>query len=1179
MLWVPTPERAWALARAVRHDMGEWVTVELIEGGGSLRVRRVDTHLMDETHLENLDDLCVMNGLHEGPLLDILRRRFCEDKIYTHSSDVLISVNPYREIPGLYDSPLRYYTPDDDDDDDDDENDGEEQGKGRILPPHVYGIADNALQFLRGKSHASDQSIIISGESGAGKTEAAKFCTAFLISANEATCAVAESETDLGSHMKEVLLHSSVVFEAFGNAKTVRNDNSSRFGKYVKLQYTDDNMMVSATTETFLLETSRLVSVAQGERNYHIFYQVIAGLSPADRARYFSTSSPITVQSFKILIDGGTTVVTTEAADASAFASLQGALVGLGSSTQELDALWILLAAVLHLGNTTAHEAAEGSADNEVCHVACSSTSLETISTLLGVPEVLFLDCVRTQTLKAGRRGSTSRRVLSPEDCHFNISALLKFIYKGVFSWLLEKVNTAHALSPVLLDKVATKKFIGVLDIFGFEILQRNSLEQLLINFTNERLQQQFNEHIFGLEQDRYALEGLNWSSITFKDNQQVIDLIGKKPFGLLQMLEEHSILNRKPDDIALFNSLVSVHGGSKAGSQPHPAFSKSRFGNDGFLVRHFAGEVSYELEGFIAKNNDSLQDDLFELLAMSSNSFLRAAVCVGSLEPHEVGFLPGLTSKMTVSIGDGGDGGKEAGGHKILASSITVSQRFRDQLDQLVQTIKLTRPHYIKCIKSNPNKSTKVFTSSLVLEQLRYSGVIEVVRIRREGYPTRLTYANFYSKHKILGFKYSWLEPKDPSLTDTKVKEYCQILASTNLAETEFQFGNNLIFMREGALVMLQKATERFLVVFAIKIQSQVRCAIEVKRFKELRQKIIRAQAVLRMLGARKKFSSHVAERQATEQRIEEERRRIETIRIKEEQDRAETERLARMEHEARVAFLAEKARVEEELCVARLKSSRCIQKFVRFILGRRQVLRRAAQLHHAAATGDVATIKSSAPADLALLTPGPRFRTLQHTALMSNQVSILKLLGWNRPVTGQSLFKLKDAFGNSLLHLACMAQPVLKIITIAALSEAADSLLPPPAKEVTIVGKDKTLQSSDDTSIVRDKHLKSGWLRKKKDGRSYRRRWCILTQDKLSYFKLPGDSVPKGVVPLLGCTFRRVTSGPNAEGPCFALSSTLITKPSFFGISGGVADKPQVIYFMADSEADLLQWITPIR
>lgn len=423
-LWIPSKERVWELAKIQNIGADDQITVETIEGKKVVTLKKSETHLLDESHLISLDDLCVMNNLHEGPLLDMLRRRLLEDKIYTYSADVLISVNPYKIIPKLYDDPLRYLTTPTDDDDDgaDEESAGNFLSRSaNSLPPHVYEIANNALQELilekklpdraagEGALSCLSQSIIISGESGAGKTEASKHAMRFLLKAQEATWALVRSTSgdsdgsyeqehersqSLSSHLQNVLVLSSVVFEAFGDAKTVRNDNSSRFGKYIKLQYTQDNLLISAVTETFLLEKSRLVSVAPAEGNYHVFAQMLCGMSASDKQRLFSQECTPSIDQFKILRGEGLD----EKALKSEFHSLVAALTTLGCTSLELDSLWSLLAVVLHLGNTTAsNDPTMGNPDETPCLVECSTVSMATMANLLGLPVEIFIACLRTQ--------------------------------------------------------------------------------------------------------------------------------------------------------------------------------------------------------------------------------------------------------------------------------------------------------------------------------------------------------------------------------------------------------------------------------------------------------------------------------------------------------------------------------------------------------------------------------------------------------------------------------------------------------------------------------------------------------------------------------------------------------------------------------------------------------------
>lgn len=631
----------------------------------------------------------------------------------------------------------------------------------------MYAVANNAFQAMSnklngsvnktGQSSCANQSVIVSGESGAGKTEASKHVMNFLISANQSILSsnsvmTSNAGLNVGDHIKGVLLESSVVLEAFGNAKTVRNDNSSRFGKYIKLNYTAENELVSAYTETFLLEKSRLVSVGQNERNYHVFYQLVRGLAATDSS--LMTELRLTsVDSFKMLIDGKCTVVESEESDKRDFGMLCNALSVLGFSQEDVSGLWRLLACILHLGNMTF---TAGATENDQPGISSPSISMEELSALLGVTPDAFSSKISIQMIQVAKRGSVRIKILSADESSNNVMALLKWLYKQLFSWLVERINSAHACADS--ERVVTK-YIGILDIFGFEILCRNSFEQLCINYTNERLQQQFNDYVFVKEQEEYAAEGLNWTTISYRNNQNVIDLISKKPNGLLVILEEHGMMNRKPDDVALLNSF------NQKQDRVSDAYAKSRFGNDGFVVKHFAGEVNYSIDGFLSKNNDSLQDDVMTMLSTSTNKFL-IDKCLKGIALRE----------------DGDDTQKK------MAASVTVSFQFRNQLDSLISTLRSTEPHYVKCIKPNAVKAVCSSVPSIVMEQLRYSGALEVVRIRREGYPTRMKFRDFYEAYELLSRKRGWAPPDKCS--EAEAKTYTSVLAGEILRHEEFQVG-----------------------------------------------------------------------------------------------------------------------------------------------------------------------------------------------------------------------------------------------------------------------------------------------------------------------------------------------------------------------------------------------------
>lgn len=816
------------------------VTVQRENGPEKREYKRSLVYEVDKTHLQDLDDLIEMNSLHEAPLLDILRRRWLQDTMYTFTGEFLVSINPYKTLVGQNDNPLQYLdlTP---------------KKKDAKVTPHVFAVSNFALREAS-KPVVEDEpasvSIIITGESGAGKTEASKQVLNFLTLANKASF---PSDVELADSVKNVIIDSNAIFEAFGNAKTVRNDNSSRFGKYIKLEYTADNQLWSAHTETFLLEKSRLVSVGTDDRNYHIFYQMVRGLDVVSKGKLHLTR----VEDFKILTSGGCTVITTEEEDITEFVAVCKALNLMGCTAADIDRLWELLSCVLHLGNIIVTPA-----DTKKEQLQLTSIALEELANFLGVDIDGFVTALTMQKVNVKQTGEVYDKILSDEDIRNNIGALIKWVYGGVFNWIVAKVNSAYSTFSTSADK-AVVKFIGVLDIFGFEIFVNNTFEQLCINYTNERLQQQFNEVVFEAEQEEYRREGLDWTSISFRDNQGVIDMIGKRPKGLLIILEEHSLMNRDPDDLALLNSFNKLHATAPA---MNPFYGKSRFGNDGFIVKHFAGEVSYNISNFIAKNNDSLQEDLTILFSTSSNSFL-------------------LEILRNSEVNAGKDKTVDAG--TKIASSVSVSYRFRNQLDSLVNTLRSTKPFYIKCIKPNSEKKANMFDSNLVVTQLRYSGILEIVRIRREGYPTRITYFDFYVEFRELAVGKKWIKPQD--CDPGQLKEYCRMLCQQFIKTKEsYQFGKTFLFLHHYVPGIMNYEVYKAKVRCAIKIQNQMRKLRAMKKLNESKNAAVKMQSLARVILAKKAKNILHAEKV---QKEEVERQRI------------ETERLAREEEERRLA------------------------------------------------------------------------------------------------------------------------------------------------------------------------------------------------------------------------------------------------------------------------------------
>ena len=885
--------KRWLLADIIEErNADNVVIVRPIAAGADdadVSVENCNTFPIDPTHLESLNDLCHMNNLHDGPLMYTLWQRYSNDKIYTNVGNVLLAINPYKSIIGMYDNPANHYL-----------KHRAAGGKQGEMPPHIFNTASQAYQnlenllinnSLKGSvsniiAEQKNQSIIISGESGAGKTEACKQLLNFLLQVDlylhrvnnkQAEGSAIVSPTmrtmmqlfpviDVGDfdggrveiagregvvmssqQLSQRLAQSGILFESFGNAKTLKNDNSSRFGKFILLHYspcavgTGVNLggvgssgrfyaLSSAQTDTFLLEKSRLTTItSSGERNYHIFYQLLSAwghLSFSHQSRRHSSveadqeytgdevkilgfgelglppSTPAAFKRFRMLYptsaannkasrrptkgtkDPGAGSVsvgvgTEEDPEASAIAMqldcdnfylLLNALDVLKISQTEQRNLFELMVCIMHLSNIDVNKHRDRGSDTDTGGSEYAAPLLVCptldMSVLCGSPQMLgvsvaeFTKAITTQRIAVRGRSSVSYRQMSPEESLTTIAALMKYLYNCLFTWLVSRVNNTNTRNIIDCEAMYEKS-IGILDIFGFEILAHNSLEQLCINYTNELLQSQFNSQIFIVEQRLYIEEGMvNWATINFTDNQDIIDLMVRKPYGLYHLLEEHGRL-KTATDAALFAAFCTHHGsstttGAQGANSPMASrptvdsavFQKSKFGNGGFSVKHFAGEVTYAVDGFLLKNHMTMSKDIVETLMITSNGFIKTIVT--RYEEEEAALVQQMNSSSATEK-DSKPSGRGKGKGK-MASAITVSYQFRTQLDTLMATIGNTVPHYVKCIKPNMTKKpAPEFAYNIVMEQMNYSGIMEVIRIRREGYPLRVGFEEFLNQFEAL--------------------------------------------------------------------------------------------------------------------------------------------------------------------------------------------------------------------------------------------------------------------------------------------------------------------------------------------------------------------------------------------------------------------------------------------
>ncbi|CAK4154436.1 unnamed protein product [Aphanomyces euteiches] len=789
-VWCPDPRNVWQLGSIVEDD-GESLFVLTPDDNEEHKFSVSQTHPFDPSHALLLPNVSDMDNLHEAPLLDLLRRRYMEDLIYTFTGDILISINPYKNIPLLYNFP-----------------DIDSLSKQENPAPHVYVTADGAYRALQKTGKC--QSILVSGESGAGKTEAAKYIMRYLANISQSSKG---SNGKGGGSVEQCVLQSNPLLEAFGNAKTIRNDNSSRFGKFIKIHYDRDGKISGASTSHFLLEKSRIVGCSENERNYHIFYQICSGLTDAERAALHLERAED-----YFYLNQGNCIHCPEVNDKKSFKELVDAMEVMGITPELKQNIFTLVASVLHLGNLQIVE-------NAGLQATCpQANQVETLASLMEVApkDLEFALCKRT--MSAGARGSVAEINLSGVEAIKSRNGLAKAIYSALFDWLVDRINAATAqLTGGGNVNNGAPCFIGILDIFGFEILAINSFEQLCINYTNEMLQQQFNQHVFVYEQEVYVEEGIDWSKLSFQDNIPCLELIEKKPLGILILLDEQALLGKRGSDDNFIQKLHQTH-------DKHPNFIKPRFGKEEFIIKHYAGQVAYKVAGFLDKNNDSLHNDLLDLMNSSQMAFLRG-LFASSSTPGEQKLKRASMTKMT--------------------GTMTVGRKFREQMADLMQQLNTTQPAFVRCVKPNNLRFPQGWNAELILNQLIYLGVMETVRIRRSGFPVRRTFAEFLDKYKLLYKVYSVKTKKFPQSD----KEKCELILSQAVERDNWQLGHKKVFMRDSQLRLLDAVVRKVRVDAAIIVQKYVRRYVERKRYLNTRAKVIKIQAKVRMFLALRRF------------------------------------------------------------------------------------------------------------------------------------------------------------------------------------------------------------------------------------------------------------------------------------------------------------------------------------
>ncbi|KAG0453292.1 hypothetical protein HPP92_025956 [Vanilla planifolia] len=770
-VWVADRDDAW-IDGEVLEVHGDDVKVSCVSG--KIVTAKVTSLYPKDTEASpcGVDDMTKLAYLHEPGVLQNLQSRYDLNEIYTYTGSILIAVNPFRRLPHLYDTHMM------------------EQYKGATfgeLSPHVFAVADAAYRLMI--NEGVSQSILVSGESGAGKTESTKMLMRYL--AYMGGRVAAEGRT-----VEQKVLESNPVLEAFGNAKTVRNNNSSRFGKFVEIQFDQRGKISGAAIRTYLLERSRVCQVSDPERNYHCFYMLCA--APPEEVKRYKLDDP---RKFHYLnqsncydLDG--------VDDSKEYLDTRKAMDIVGISSGEQDAIFRVVAAILHLGNIEFGEGKE--TDSSTPKDEKSWFHLKTAAELLKCNEKALVNSLCQRIIVT--RDENITKTLDPDAAALSRDALAKVIYSRLFDWLVNKINSSIGQDP-------TSKFlIGVLDIYGFESFKTNSFEQFCINLTNEKLQQHFNQHVFKMEQEEYTKEEINWSYIEFVDNQDILDLIEKKPGGIIALLDEACVLPRSTHE-TFAQKLYQTF-------KNHKRISKPKLSRSDFTIHHYAGDVTYQTELFLDKNKDYVVTEHQALLSASNCSFVS-------------GLFPTLAEDSSKS-----------------SKFSSIGSRFKQQLQALLETLSATEPHYVRCVKPNNLLKPAIFEKNNVLQQLRCGGVMEAIRISCAGYPTRRTFDEFIDRFGLLA-----PDALDRSCDEVSVTK--RLLEKIGLEG--YQIGKTKVFLRAGQLAELDARRTEILGRSARIIQRKARSYLARRSFILLRKAAVQLQSSCRGHLARELYANMI--------------------------------------------------------------------------------------------------------------------------------------------------------------------------------------------------------------------------------------------------------------------------------------------------------------------------------
>ncbi|KAK5972438.1 MYOsin heavy chain structural protein, partial [Trichostrongylus colubriformis] len=765
-VWIADNEEGF-IAAEIKSTKGD-VMVVVTSKGNEKTIKKDEAQQMNPPKFEKTEDMANLTFLNDASVLHNLRQRYFSMMIYTYSGLFCVVINPYKRLPIYSESVCQMY-----------------RGRRRNeMPPHLFAVADEAYRNMQ--NDHENQSMLITGESGAGKTENTKKVISYFAMVGASQTVKKKDKSTVS--LEDQIVQTNPVLEAFGNAKTVRNNNSSRFGKFIRIHFNRAGKVAGADIEHYLLEKSRVIKQAPGERCYHIFYQIYSGAVQGLKEKLMLTRP---IKDYHFVAQAETTIdgvddkeemlITDEAFDIMKF------------SQKEKDELFAITAGIMHMGELTFKQRPreeQAELDNgKEGELACK---------LFQVDYEKFVNSILKPRVKVGTEWVNKGQNL--EQVNWALGALAKALFARMFAWLIKRCNKTLDAQELSRDY-----FIGVLDIAGFEIFDHNSFEQLWINYVNERLQQFFNHHMFVLEQEEYSREGIQWEFIDFGlDLQACIELI-EKPLGVISMLDEECIVP-KATDMTLASKLNDQHLGKHPNFQkPRPPKGKQSEAH--LAIVHYAGTVRYNVKGWLEKNKDPLNDTAVSVLKANTGNQLMSDL-----------WSDYSTQEDIASLGKKAAPGKKKG---KSASFMTVSMMYRESLNKLMHMLNQTHPHFIRCIIPNEQKKSGIIEATLVLNQLTCNGVLEGIRICRKGFPNRMPYVDFKQRYAILA-----ADAAKKAKTDKEAGEgITAALSSTGAIKTEeFQCGLTKVFFKAGVLAHLEELRDKALSVIITKFQCACR-------------------------------------------------------------------------------------------------------------------------------------------------------------------------------------------------------------------------------------------------------------------------------------------------------------------------------------------------------------------